>query len=79
MADFPQGTLHAISTGGDKATASGLGVWLFGSLTSTDIAAYGGLVIAFLGLVIAGIFKWLEWKELRRHNRAVESKRWGDR
>jgi ABC-type proline/glycine betaine transport system permease subunit len=73
-----QETLHAVASAADKTTAGGIGLWAVGGLTSTDIAAYGGLIIAFLGLIVAGVFKVLEFRELRRHNKTIEAKRWSD-
>jgi ABC-type proline/glycine betaine transport system permease subunit len=73
-----QETLHAVATAADKTTAGGVGLWLFGGLTSMDIAAYGGLIIAFAGFLVAGVFKLLELRELKRHNKALEAKRWSD-
>lgn len=42
---------HKVSTAGGVTA-------VIGGLTANDIAAYGGLVIGFIGLVVQVCFKW---------------------
>ena len=69
-----QETLHNIATLADKITITAAAGSLLAHLTANDIAAYGGLVIAIIGLIVAIIFKWLERKDRLKHYKKIEAK-----
>jgi len=73
-----QETLHNIATLADKTTITAAAGSLLAHLTANDIAAYGGLVIAIIGLIVAIIFKWLERKDRLKHYKKIEAKRFSD-
>jgi hypothetical protein len=61
-----------IADAGSKVTYAGGGsAFLFG-MTANEIAAIGGLIIAVVGLIINGIFKWLSHRALLEHHRKIE-------
>ena len=73
-----QETLHTVAQVADKTTITAVSVSFFGGLTSNDIAAYGGIIIGAIGLIVATIFRYLEGRELKRHHKTMEAKRWAD-
>ncbi len=52
-----QGTEHAIAAIANKASVAGGGIALFGGLSASDIAAFGGLLIAAIGVCIQWYYK----------------------
>lgn len=46
-----QQTIETASSAAAKAIVSGASAALYGGFTATDIAAFGGLFIAFIGLI----------------------------
>jgi ABC-type proline/glycine betaine transport system permease subunit len=52
-----EATIAAVA---QKVTYGGGGVAFFGGLTANEIAAFGGLFIAFLGLLVQVYFKVLD-------------------
>jgi len=63
----------AIADAGSKVTYAGGGsAFLFG-MTANEIAAIGGLIIAAVGLIINGIFKWLGHRAMLAHHRKIEA------
>lgn len=62
-----------IADAGSKVTYAGGGsAFLFG-MTANEVAAIGGLIIAVIGLIINGIFKWLGHRALLAHHRKIEA------
>ena len=62
-----------IADAGSKVTYAGGGsAFLFG-MTANEVAAVGGLIIAVIGLIINGIFKWLGHRALLAHHRKIEA------
>lgn len=62
-----EATEAAIAAGAQKVSAFGGGTALYGGLTANEIAAFGGLVIALIGLCVQIYFKRKE------HRRGVEA------
>ena len=58
-----------------KVSYSGAGGAVIFGLTANEVAALGGLVIAFLGLIVTIIFKWLAHVELVKHYKNIEGKK----
>ena len=59
--DIPSTAQQAIETANSiatKAIVSGASAALYGGFTATDIAAFGGLLIAFIGLMSKLYFDW---------------------
>lgn len=59
--DLQSTTQQAIETANSiaaKAIVSGASAALYGGFTATDIAAFGGLFIAFVGLMAKLFFDW---------------------
>ena len=52
-----QAAEHAIAAIANKTTVAGSGIALWGSWTSSDIAAFGGLLIAAIGLCVQWYYK----------------------
>lgn len=52
-----QATEAAVSGIAQKASMAGGGLALYGGLTASDIAAFGGLLIAFVGLCVQFYYK----------------------
>ena len=52
-----EATIAAVA---QKVSAGGGGIALFGGLTANEIAAFGGLAIAGLGLIVQVVFKLLD-------------------
>lgn len=54
-----------VSSVAGKLAPVGAAVGVIGSLTSTDIAAYGGLLVAVVSAAISIFFKWEDRKRKR--------------
>ena len=53
----------------NKATYAGAGMATYGGLTANEIAAFGGIIIAFVGLLIQLIFKLREDRRNAEYHR----------
>jgi hypothetical protein len=53
-------TIDTITAASQKATIGGSLMALFGGITATELAAVGGLALAFLGFVVNFYFQWKE-------------------
>lgn len=51
------GADHAIAAIANKASVAGSGLALWGGLSASDIAAFGGLLIAAIGLCVQWYYK----------------------
>lgn len=51
---------------------SGAGIGVVGGLTATEIASYGGLIIAFIGLLVNIIFNFLNRRDRQQHYKRIE-------
>lgn len=60
--------LLAIGGAASKASHAGVGVAVFGGLTATDLAAFGGLAVALIGTVVAQGINW--YYRHKEHQRA---------
>ena len=63
----------AASAFANKMIATGASASVIGGMTSTDIAAFGGLIIAVIGLVVQIYFKVKD----DRRKEAIARKRYG--
>lgn len=73
-----QNTFHVVADVAEKTTVVGVGSWLAGSWLGSFIMIYGGFIVGILGVIVVVIFKTLESKEQKRHNKVLEAKRWED-
>lgn len=71
-----QETAQNIAQIADKMTVGGVIAAAFGGLSATEIAAFGGLFVAIVSAFISRLIDWLNHRELKRHNRALEA--WRD-
>lgn len=53
-------TINTITAASQKATIWGSIMALFGGITATELAAVGGLVLAFIGFIVNFYFQWKE-------------------
>ena len=53
-------TIDTITAASQKATIGGSLMALFGGITATELAAVGGLALAFLGFIVNLYFQWRE-------------------
>ena len=53
-------TVNAITAASQKATIGGSLMALVGGITATELAAVGGLVLAFFGFAVNLYFQWRE-------------------
>ena len=67
-----------IADAGSKVTYAGGGsAFLFG-MTANELAAIGGLIIAVIGLIINGVFKWLAHRAMIEHHKQIQKGRYID-
>jgi hypothetical protein len=67
-----------IADAGSKVTYAGGGsAFLFG-MTANELAAIGGLIIAVIGLIINGVFKWLAHRAMLEHHKQIQKGRYID-
>jgi hypothetical protein len=71
-----QETAQHIASVADKITVGGVVASAIGGLSATEIAAFGGLFVAIISAFISRLIDWLNHRELKRHNRALEA--WRD-
>lgn len=53
-------TIDTITAASQKATIGGSIMALFGGITAAELAAVGGLALAFLGFIVNLYFQWKE-------------------
>ena len=53
-------TIETITAVAQKTTIGGSLMALFGGITATELAAVGGLALAFLGFIVNLYFQWRE-------------------
>lgn len=58
-----------IASVANKATYAGAGVATYGGLTANEIAAFGGLLVAVIGLLIQLVFKLREDRRNAEYHR----------
>lgn len=67
-----------IADAGSKVTYAGGGTAFLFGMTANEVAAIGGLIIAVIGLIINGIFKWLGHRALLDHHKNIQQKEAGE-
>jgi hypothetical protein len=65
---------ESIAAAATKVTYGGASGAVFFGLTANELAALGGLGVAFIGLMVQIVFKVMSYVELKRHHAKIENK-----
>lgn len=64
-------THDAIANVAEKMTYGGAGGAVIFGMTANEFAAYSGVAIGIIGVIISSYFKWLERKDRLEHNKKL--------